>query len=49
VQAVARHAQIATAELIGLAPAAALEDFPADIPMPGFDPDSHVIEKALGS
>jgi glutamate formiminotransferase / 5-formyltetrahydrofolate cyclo-ligase len=49
VQAVGRHAQIATAELVGLAPAAALEDFPADVPMLGFDPDRHVIEKALGS
>jgi hypothetical protein len=25
-----------------------LEGFPADVPMPGFDPARHTIEKALG-
>jgi glutamate formiminotransferase / 5-formyltetrahydrofolate cyclo-ligase len=48
VEAVRAHAAIARAELVGLAPAAALEGFPADLPMPGFDPGRHVIEKALG-
>ena len=48
VEAVRAHAVIACAELVGLAPAAALEGFPADVPMPGFDPARHVIEKALG-
>ncbi len=48
VEAVCAHAAIARAELVGLAPAAALEGFPADLPMPGFDPGRHVIEKALG-
>jgi glutamate formiminotransferase len=49
VQAVARHARPASAELVGLAPRAALEGFPEDLPMPGFDPSRHVIENALGS
>lgn len=48
VQAVARHAQIERAELVGLAPAAALEDFPQDVPLPGFDPARHVLANALG-
>jgi glutamate formiminotransferase/glutamate formiminotransferase/formiminotetrahydrofolate cyclodeaminase len=47
VEAVRKHAPIATAELIGLAPAAALEGFPDDVPMPGFDPRRHIIENAL--
>ncbi len=48
VEAVSVHAVIACAELVGLAPAAALEGFPTDVPMPGFDPARHTIEKALG-
>jgi glutamate formiminotransferase len=47
VEAVRMHGVIACAELVGLAPAAALEGFPKDVPMPGFDPARHVIEKAL--
>jgi glutamate formiminotransferase len=37
----------AAAELVGLAPAAAFEGFPPDLPIPGFDPEKHVIERAL--
>ncbi len=48
VEAVRAHAAIACAELVGLAPAAALEGFPADVPIPGFDPARHTFEKALG-
>jgi glutamate formiminotransferase / 5-formyltetrahydrofolate cyclo-ligase len=48
VDAVRRHAAVACAELVGLAPRAALEGFPADVPLPGFDPRLHVIENALG-
>jgi glutamate formiminotransferase len=48
VLAVSRHAPVVRAELVGLAPRAALEGFPADLPMPGFDPARHVIENALG-
>jgi len=47
-EAVGRHAAIAAAELVGLAPRAALAGFPAEIAMPGFDPARHVIENALG-
>jgi glutamate formiminotransferase/glutamate formiminotransferase/formiminotetrahydrofolate cyclodeaminase len=47
--AVRAHAEVASAELVGLAPAAALEGFPRDIPIAGFDPARHLIENALGS
>jgi glutamate formiminotransferase len=49
VKAVGRHAEIASAELVGLAPRAALEGFPEDLPLVGFDPARHVIEHALGN
>jgi glutamate formiminotransferase len=48
VEAVRRLAPVAGAELVGLAPAAALEGFPPELPIPGFDPARHVIENALG-
>jgi hypothetical protein len=35
------------AELVGLAPAAAFEGFPADVPIPGFDPERHLIESQV--
>ncbi|HEX4308114.1 MAG TPA: hypothetical protein VHZ54_18910 [Solirubrobacterales bacterium] len=35
------------AELVGLIPAAALVDYPADVPIRGFDPARHVIERRL--
>ncbi len=35
------------AELVGLIPAAALVDYPADVPIRGFDPERHVIERRL--
>jgi glutamate formiminotransferase/glutamate formiminotransferase/formiminotetrahydrofolate cyclodeaminase len=47
VEAVARHAQVAGAELVGLAPRASLEGFPENLPLPGFDPARHTIESAL--
>jgi glutamate formiminotransferase / 5-formyltetrahydrofolate cyclo-ligase len=37
------------AELVGLVPAAALRDYPGDVPMRGFDPDRHVIEQRLAA
>ena len=49
VRAVARHAPLASAQLVGLAPRAAFEGFPAELPVPGFDPARHLIENALGS
>lgn len=36
------------AELVGLAPAAALEGYPDDPPIRDFDPSEHVIERVLG-
>jgi glutamate formiminotransferase / 5-formyltetrahydrofolate cyclo-ligase len=48
VEAVARHREIASAELVGLAPRAALVGFPAELPIVGFDPGRHLIENALG-
>jgi glutamate formiminotransferase len=47
VAAIARHAEPASAELVGLAPERALERFPGDLPLAGFDPDVHLIERAL--
>lgn len=37
------------AELIGLIPKAAVADYPADIPIRGFDPALHTIERRLAS
>jgi glutamate formiminotransferase / 5-formyltetrahydrofolate cyclo-ligase len=48
VAALRRHAQLQGAELVGLAPRAALVGFPDDIALPGFDPARHLIENALG-
>ncbi len=48
IDAVRARAEIASAELVGLAPAAAFDGFPQDVPMPGFDPQRHLIENALG-
>jgi glutamate formiminotransferase / 5-formyltetrahydrofolate cyclo-ligase len=47
VAAVRARVPIATAELVGLAPRAAFEGFPEDVPVPGFDPRRHLIENAL--
>jgi glutamate formiminotransferase len=47
VRAVQKLAPVASAELVGLAPRAAFEGFPAELPMPGFQADRHVIENAL--
>jgi glutamate formiminotransferase len=47
VEAVRRHARVAAGELVGLAPRAAFEGFPEDVPMPAFDPGRQLIENAL--
>jgi glutamate formiminotransferase / 5-formyltetrahydrofolate cyclo-ligase len=47
VEAIRRHAPLAEAELVGLAPASAFDGFPHDLPIPGFDPARHLIERAL--
>ncbi|HWC86774.1 MAG TPA: hypothetical protein VG388_09565 [Solirubrobacteraceae bacterium] len=49
IAAVARHGAVARVELVGLAPRAAFAGFPADVPIPGFDPQRHVIEAALAN
>lgn len=48
IEAVRRHTEVARAELVGLAPRAALEGFPEDVPWRDFDPSRQVIENALG-
>jgi glutamate formiminotransferase / 5-formyltetrahydrofolate cyclo-ligase len=47
--AVRAHAPVASAELVGLAPAAAFEGFPDDVDIVGFDPARQLIENALRS
>jgi glutamate formiminotransferase len=47
VDAVRAHADLISAELVGLAPASAFTGFPQDVPIPGFDPERHLIENAL--
>jgi glutamate formiminotransferase len=44
---VRQYAEVAEAELIGLAPRAAFEGFPDDVPIRGFDPERHLLEEAL--
>jgi glutamate formiminotransferase/glutamate formiminotransferase/formiminotetrahydrofolate cyclodeaminase len=47
VEAAQRHAPVTAAELVGLAPEAAFQDFPADVAVHGFDPDRHLLERLL--
>jgi glutamate formiminotransferase/glutamate formiminotransferase/formiminotetrahydrofolate cyclodeaminase len=47
VDAVSRHADIAAAEIVGLAPRAALTGFPAELGLRGFDPARQIIENHL--
>jgi glutamate formiminotransferase len=49
VAAIAREADIAEAEIVGLAPRAALAGFPDGVPIRGFDPARQLLENALGS
>lgn len=44
-----QRAEIRSAELVGLAPEAALDGFPADLELKGFDESAHVLEKRLTS
>lgn len=41
------HAQVTAAELVGLAPRAAFEGFPGDLPVRGYDPATSVIENVI--
>jgi glutamate formiminotransferase len=43
------RAPVAEAELIGLAPRAAFEGFPDDVPLRGFSPERHILEDALAA
>jgi glutamate formiminotransferase / 5-formyltetrahydrofolate cyclo-ligase len=47
VEFVRESADVAEAELIGLAPRAAFEGFPEDVPLRGFDPERHILEEVL--
>jgi glutamate formiminotransferase len=47
IEAVRRRAEVAEAELVGLAPRAAFEGFPEDVPLRGFDPERHLLEEVL--
>jgi glutamate formiminotransferase len=47
--AAAHGARAVEAELVGLLPEAAIEGYPDDPPIRGFDPDAHVIERVIGA
>jgi glutamate formiminotransferase/glutamate formiminotransferase/formiminotetrahydrofolate cyclodeaminase len=47
VEEIGRRAPIACAEIVGLVQAAALEGFPEDVELRGFDPARQIIENAL--
>jgi glutamate formiminotransferase/glutamate formiminotransferase/formiminotetrahydrofolate cyclodeaminase len=49
VERVRAQAPVAEAELVGLAPEAAFEGFPDDVPLRGFSPERHVLERALAA
>jgi glutamate formiminotransferase / 5-formyltetrahydrofolate cyclo-ligase len=49
VEAVRAQAPVAEAELVGLAPEAAFDGFPRDVPLRGFTPERHVLENALAA
>jgi glutamate formiminotransferase / 5-formyltetrahydrofolate cyclo-ligase len=49
VEEVRRDAPVAEAELVGLAPTAAFDGFPDDLPIREFDPERKLIENALRS
>ena len=47
VEAVSRHADVAAAEIVGLAPRAALAGFPGGLEIRGFEPARQIIENHL--
>jgi glutamate formiminotransferase/glutamate formiminotransferase/formiminotetrahydrofolate cyclodeaminase len=49
VERVRARAPVAEAELIGLAPRAAFDGFPDDVPLHGFTPERHILEEALAA
>jgi glutamate formiminotransferase/glutamate formiminotransferase/formiminotetrahydrofolate cyclodeaminase len=48
IERVRAFAPVAAGELVGLAPRCAFTDFPDDVPLPGFDPSTRLIEQVLG-
>jgi glutamate formiminotransferase/glutamate formiminotransferase/formiminotetrahydrofolate cyclodeaminase len=44
---VRERAAVENAELVGLAPTAAFDGFPEDVPIPGYDPAEHLLENAV--
>jgi glutamate formiminotransferase/glutamate formiminotransferase/formiminotetrahydrofolate cyclodeaminase len=48
VAAARERVPVVGAELVGLAPRAAFDGFPADLEVAGFDPERHLIENLLG-
>lgn len=49
VRYVGERARVVAAELVALAPEAAFDGWPPDVPLKGFDPSRHLIERALHS
>ncbi len=49
VEFVRARAEPAEAELVGLAPRAAFEGFPDDVPRRAFDPERHILEEVLAA
>ena len=49
VERVRAKAPVAEAELIGLAPRAAFDGFPEDVPLRNFSPERHILEDALNA
>jgi glutamate formiminotransferase len=47
VRAIAQHAPVQAAELVALTPEGAFDDFPADVPLRGYDPARVTIERLL--
>jgi glutamate formiminotransferase len=49
VERVRARAPVIEGELIGLAPRAAFDGFPDDVPLRGFSPERHILEEALAA
>jgi glutamate formiminotransferase / 5-formyltetrahydrofolate cyclo-ligase len=48
IERVRAHARVASGELVGLAPRCAFAGFPDDLPLPGCEPATRLIERVLG-
>jgi hypothetical protein len=47
-EAAGESVELGEGELVGLAPAAAFEGFPDDLPLRGFDERRHILERRIG-